>query len=122
MRERNYFGAMMVENGEADAFISGLTRQYPEAIRPALQIIGAEPGVSTVAGMYIMLTKRGPIFFADATVNFHPTTEELVAIALLTANAVRQLNIPPRIAFLSYSNYGSVKMKRPCAFEKQLKF
>ncbi len=118
MRERNYFGAMMVENGEADAFISGLTRQYPEAIRPALQIIGAEPGVSTVAGMYIMLTKRGPIFFADATVNFHPTTEELVAIALLTANAVRQLNIPPRIAFLSYSNYGSVKNEETLRIRK----
>lgn len=108
MRERNYFGAMMVEQGEADAFISGLTRQYPETIRPALQIIGAEPGVNKVAGMYIMLTKRGPIFFADTTINFHPNVEELVAIATLTANAVKQFNIRPNIAFLSYSNFGSV--------------
>jgi len=109
MRERNYFGAMMVENGEADAFISGLTRQYPETIRPALQIIGAGRDGNTVAGMYIMLTKRGPIFFADTTINFYPDTNALVAIAVLTANAVRQLNIQPRIAFLSYSNFGSVK-------------
>lgn len=108
MRERNYFGAMMVEQGEADAFISGLTRQYPDTIRPALQIIGSEPGVKKVAGMYIMLTKRGPIFFADTTINFHPTCEELVDITVLTANAVKQFNIQPRIAILSYSNFGSV--------------
>ncbi|MFN3939442.1 MAG: NADP-dependent malic enzyme, partial [Chitinophagales bacterium] len=108
MRERNYFGAMMVEQGEADAFISGLTRQYPDTIRPALQIIGADPDVKKVAGMYIMLTKRGPVFFADTTINFHPTCEELVDITVLTANAVRQFNIQPRIALLSYSNFGSV--------------
>ncbi len=108
MRERNYFGAMMVENGEADALISGLTRQYPETIRPALQIIGRQENVKKVAGMYIMMTKRGPIFFADATINFHPTAEELVEITMLTANAVKQFNIIPKIALLSYSNFGSV--------------
>ena len=109
MRERNYFGAMMVQNGEADAFISGLTRQYPETIRPTLQIIGREPGVNKVAGMYIMLTKRGPVFFADTTINFHPTRDELVEITSLTAKAVRQFNIQPKIALLSYSNFGSVE-------------
>lgn len=108
MRERNYFGSMMVETGEADALISGLTRQYPETIKPALQVIGREPGLNKVAGMYIMLTKRGPIFFADTTINFEPTTEELVEITALTAKTVRQFNIQPKIALLSYSNFGSV--------------
>jgi len=108
MRERNYFGAMMVETGEADAFISGLTRQYPDTIRPALQIIGREDGTNRVAGMYIVLTKLGPIFFADTTINFNPTAEELVEITALAAKAVRQFNIQPKIALLSYSNFGSV--------------
>lgn len=108
MRERNYFGAMMVELGQADALISGLTRQYPDTIRPALQIIGRQEGVNKVSGMYILLTRRGPIFFSDTTINFHPTTEELVDITVLTANAVRAFNIQPKIALLSYSNFGSV--------------
>ena len=107
MRLRNYFGAAMVEAGEADAFISGLTRRYPETIRPCLQIIGVQDGISKVAGMYIMLTKRGPIFFADTTINQNPTTEDLVTITELTARAVKQLNIEPKIAMLSYSNFGS---------------
>lgn len=108
MRERNYFGSMMVETGEADALISGLTKQYPETIKPALQVIGREEGLNKVAGMYIMLTKRGPIFFADTTINFEPSAEELVEITALTAHAVRQFNIQPKIALLSYSNFGSV--------------
>ncbi|MFN0275977.1 MAG: NADP-dependent malic enzyme [Chitinophagales bacterium] len=108
MRERNYFGSMMVETGEADALISGLTRQYPETIKPALQVIGREEGLNKVAGMYIMLTKRGPVFFADTTINFEPTKDELIEITALTANAVRQFNIQPKIALLSYSNFGSV--------------
>lgn len=109
MRDRTYFGAMMVETGEADALISGLTRQYPETIKPALQIIGKEDGTNRVAGMHIVLTKYGPIFFADTTANFTPSTEELVEITALTAKAVRQFNIQPKIALLSYSNFGSVE-------------
>jgi malate dehydrogenase (oxaloacetate-decarboxylating)(NADP+) len=85
-----------------------LTRQYPDTIRPALQTVGRLPGVKKVAGMYILLTKRGPIFFSDTTINFKPTADELVDITTLTANAVRQFNIKPRIALLSYSNFGSV--------------
>jgi malate dehydrogenase (oxaloacetate-decarboxylating)(NADP+) len=108
MRERNYFGSMLVETGEADALISGLTRQYPDTIKPALQVIGREEGLNKVAGMYIMLTKRGPVFFADTTINIEPTQEELVEITALTAKAVRQFNIQPKIALLSYSNFGSV--------------
>ncbi len=109
MRQRNYFGAMLVQTGYADALLSGLTRTYPEVIRPALQVIGCAPGVSKVAGMYILETKRGPMFFADTTVNINPTVEEIVAITLLTAEAVRKLRIVPRIALLSYSNFGSAQ-------------
>lgn len=107
MRERNHFGAMMVEMGEADALISGLTRNYPLVIRPALQIIGTEPGVNKVAGMYLMLTKKGPVFFADTTANVDPTAEELVDLTLLVARSVQKFNIQPRVALLSYSNFGS---------------
>jgi malate dehydrogenase (oxaloacetate-decarboxylating)(NADP+) len=98
---------MMVHNGEADAMLSGLTRKYPDTIKPALEIIGMEEGVRRVAGMYIMLTKRGPLFFADTTLNFNPTEEELVDITMLTADMVSSFNIKPRIAMLSYSNFGS---------------
>ncbi len=107
MRDRNYFGCMLVETGEADCMISGLTRSYPETIRPALQAIGTETGVKKIAGMYILLTKRGPLFLADTTINFNPTAEELAEITLLTAKEVKQFNIVPRIAMLSYSNFGS---------------
>jgi len=109
MRKRNYFGAMLVETGEADALVSGLTRNYPRVIRPALQVIGKAEGVSKVAGMYIMQTHQGPMFFADTTVNVNPTAEEIVDITLLMAEAVKRLRIVPRIALLSYSNFGSSK-------------
>ena len=107
MKDRNYFGCMMVEKGEADCMISGLSRNYPDTIRPALQVIGTEDGVKKIAGMYIMFTKRGPLFLADTTVNFNPTSEELAEITLLVAKEVAQFNIKPRIAMLSYSNFGS---------------
>ena len=107
MKDRNHFGCMMVEMADADAMISGLSRNYPDTIRPAIQIIGTEEGVSKIAGMYIMLTKKGPLFLADTTVNFNPTAEELADITLLVAKEVRNLGITPRIAMLSYSNFGS---------------
>ncbi len=107
MQERNYYGCMMVETGDADAMISGLTRNYAEAIRPALQIIGTDEGVKKIAGMYLLITKKGPLFLADTTVNFNPTAEELADIALMVAKEVRSFNITPRIAMLSYSNFGS---------------
>lgn len=109
MRQRNYFGAMMVETGEADALLSGLTRNYPNVIRPALHVIGKAEGVNKVAGMYIMQTKQGPMFFGDTTVNVNPTAEDIVEITLLMADAVRRLRLVPRIALLSYSNFGSSK-------------
>ncbi len=107
LNDRNYFGCMMVEAGDAEALISGLTRNYTEAIRPALQIIGTEEGVKKIAGMYLLLTKRGPLFLADTTVNFNPTAQELADIAMLVAKEVRNFNLTPRIAMLSYSNFGS---------------
>lgn len=107
MRERNYFGCMMVETGEADAVITGLTRKYPDTLRPVLEIIGVDSQVKKIAGMYVMLTKRGPICFADTTINEFPTAQELVDITLLAAEKLRNLNITPRVAMLSYSNFGS---------------
>jgi malate dehydrogenase (oxaloacetate-decarboxylating)(NADP+) len=107
MKERNHYGCMMVECGDADAMISGLTRNYAEAIRPALSIIGTEEGVKKIAGMYLMITKKGPLFLADTTINFNPTAEELADIAILAAKEVRNFSIQPRIAMLSYSNFGS---------------
>jgi len=107
MKDRNYFGCMMVETGEADAMISGLSKNYPDTIRPAIQCIGIEEGVNRVAGMYLMLTKRGPLFLADTTVNVRPTAEELAEITLLVAKEVKHFNITPRVAMLSYSNFGS---------------
>jgi malate dehydrogenase (oxaloacetate-decarboxylating)(NADP+) len=107
MKDRNHFGCMMVETGDADAMLSGLTKNYAEAIRPALQIIGTEEGVKKIAGMYLLLTKKGPLFLADTTVNFNPTAEELADITMMVAKEVRNFNLVPRIAMLSYSNFGS---------------
>ena len=109
MRDRNYFGAMMVELGEADALISGLTKDYPKTILPSLHVIGVKQGTERVAGMYIMNTDKGPYFFADTTVNLNPTADELVEIIGLTANGVKFFDIEPRVAVLSYSNFGSAK-------------
>ena len=107
MKDRNHFGCMMVETGDADAMISGLTRNYADAIRPALHVIGTEEGVSKIAGMYLLLTKKGPLFLADTTVNFNPTAEELADITMLVAKEVKNFNLTPKIAMLSYSNFGS---------------
>ena len=107
MKDRNHFGCMMVETGVADCMISGLSRNYPDTIKPALQIIGTETGVKKIAGMYLLFTKRGPLFLADTTINFNPTAEELAEITLLVAREVKQFNVVPKIAMLSYSNFGS---------------
>lgn len=106
MTNRNYFAASMVEFGEADTLISGLTKNYASTIKPALQVIGAKEG-TRVAGMYLMLTQKGPLFFADTTVNEDPNAEQLAEITTLVHAAVERLHITPRIALLSYSNFGS---------------
>ncbi len=107
VHRRNYFGSMMVETGEADAMIGGMTRNYPETIRPALQAVGRQAGVNKVSGMYILLSRFGPLFLADTSVNFNPSAEEIVEIAELAAKEVEKFNIKPRIALLTYSNFGS---------------
>lgn len=107
MRNRNYYGAAMVQFGDADALISGLTRNYAATVKPALQVIGTKPGVNLVAGMYMMITKSGPVFFGDTTVNVNPTAQQLVDITVLVEQAVRQFTVKPRVAVLSYSNFGS---------------
>ncbi len=107
MRERNYYASAMVETGMADVMISGIERNYRDSIRPALQVIGVENGINKIAGMYILISKDGPIFFADTTVNIDPTVEEIVDITLLVARTIKEYNIIPKIALLSYSNFGS---------------
>jgi malate dehydrogenase (oxaloacetate-decarboxylating)(NADP+) len=109
MRRRNYFGAMMVHLGDADGLVSGLTNAYPETIRPALQIIGTRPDVQKVAGLYMMVFKDRVLFFADATVNINPTAEDLADIAMLCAKEVRRFDVEPRVAMLSFSNFGSTR-------------
>ncbi len=107
VRRRNYFGCMMVETGDADAMIGGMTRNYPDTIRPALQAVGRRAGVKKVSGMYILMSRFGPLFMADTSVNFNPTADEIVEIAELAAKEVEKFNIVPRIALLTYSNFGS---------------
>ena len=118
MRERNHFGAMMVDSGEADAMISGLTRNYRDVVRPVIQAIGLQKDVNILAGMYILNTKRGPFFLADTTLNMDPTAEEIAEITNNVAKTLRKFRVTPRVALLSYSNFGSspgadaVKMAR----------
>ncbi|MGB4205168.1 MAG: NADP-dependent malic enzyme [Bacteroidales bacterium] len=113
MMHRNYFGPMLVETGYADAVISGLTRNYPDTIKPALQIIGKREDTRVISGMYMILTKKGPFFFADTTVNMNPDEDTLVEITLQAAEKVKEFNITPRIALLSYSNFGSNEGRIP---------
>ncbi|HEY4643898.1 MAG TPA: NADP-dependent malic enzyme, partial [Bacteroidota bacterium] len=109
MKNPNYFGMMMVNLGDADGLVSGLTQHYPETIRPALQIIRTREGVSTVAGMYMLIFKKDVYFIADATVNIESTAQQLAEITLCVAEKVRRFNIEPRVAMLSFSNFGSTK-------------
>ncbi|MEM7298412.1 MAG: NADP-dependent malic enzyme [Bacteroidota bacterium] len=109
MTSRTYFGMMMVEKGEADVLISGLSNDYPKTVLPALQIVGMEEGANKVAGMYILNTPKGNFFFADTTVYMNPSSEELVEIIGLTDRAVKFFDYKPKIAVLSYSNFGSAK-------------
>jgi malate dehydrogenase (oxaloacetate-decarboxylating)(NADP+) len=107
MRERNYYAAMMVETGAADACITGLTKDYGKSLIPSLQVIGPAEGIKRVSSMYIIQNKKGPYFFADTTVNIDPTAEEMVEIIGLSARAVRFFDSEPRVAVISYSNFGS---------------
>ncbi|WP_304200258.1 NADP-dependent malic enzyme [Flavobacterium alvei] len=107
MRERNYFAAMMVNQGEADALLTGYSRSYPSVVKPMLQLIDKAPGVSLVATTNMMITSRGPMFLSDTAINTNPTAEELAKIAIMTANAAKTLGVSPVIAMISFSNFGS---------------
>lgn len=107
IKQPNYFASMMVKMGDADTLIGGLTSFYPETIRPALQVLGVKQGFNIVSGMYIIITKRDVFFFADTTVNINPTAEQLAEIAISTADTVKQFDIEPKVAMLSFSNFGS---------------
>jgi len=113
MFQRNYFGAMLVETNQADAFLSGFTSKYADTIKPALQIAGTNNPEDRIAGMYILITKKGPLFFADTTVNISPSARTLVDVALLADREVRKFNIVPKIALLSYSNFGAIRNGSP---------
>lgn len=107
MRERNHFGAMMVEMGDADAMISGLTRNYRDVVKPAIQVIGLQKDVNVVAGVYMLMTKRGPLFLADTTINRNPNACEIAEITYNVAKTLKKFKVTPKIALLSYSNFGS---------------
>ncbi len=107
LRDRNVFGAMMVKMGDADAMVSGLTFDYPEVIRPALQIHHTAPGVTHACGVYIMIIEERVYVFSDATVNIEPSAEDLADIAVLAADFAKQIGLNPRVAMLSFSNFGS---------------
>ncbi len=113
MFQRNYFGSMLVETGQADAFLSGFTSKYSDTIKPAIQVAGTNNPEDRIAGMYILITKKGPLFFADTTVNISPSARTLVDITLLADRQVRKFNIEPRIALLSYSNFGAIRTGSP---------
>ncbi len=125
LNNNNYFGAMMVAKGDADSMLSGINHHYPETIRPALEVIGKQDKLSKVHGMYMMVFKKKVVFFSDATVDVDPTAEELAETAILTAEKVRQFGIEPRVAMLSFSNFGSsshpsaVKVKKATSLVKQ---
>jgi malate dehydrogenase (oxaloacetate-decarboxylating)(NADP+) len=107
VRQRNYFGTLMVEAGDADGLISGLTYEYPDTIRPALQVIGTRPGIHRVAGAYVLILKDRLFFLADTTVNIDPDAETLAEIAVSTARFARRFDVTPRVAMISFSNFGS---------------
>jgi malate dehydrogenase (oxaloacetate-decarboxylating)(NADP+) len=109
MANPNYFGVMMLRMGDADGFVAGLTQHYPDTIRPALQVIDTRPEVRRVCGVYVIITKRETYFFADTTVNIDPTAEQLAEIAWLAAETARQFHVAPRVAMLSFSNFGSTR-------------
>ncbi|MDP2087974.1 MAG: NADP-dependent malic enzyme [Flavobacteriaceae bacterium] len=111
MRERNYFAAMMVNEDEADALVTGYSRSYPTAAKPMLELIGKDAGVDRIAATNIMMTKRGPIFMSDTALNVNPTAKELAKIAQMTALTMKMFGLEPNIAMLSYSNYGSAKFE-----------
>jgi malate dehydrogenase (oxaloacetate-decarboxylating)(NADP+) len=121
MFNRDYYGPMMVRSGHADAYVTGATVKYTRAVRPVMEILGPKKGGSTVAGVYVMLTKQGPKFFADTTINQDPSSERIAQIVFEVSKMVRKMNIVPRVALLSYSNFGSSDGVTPRKMREALK-
>lgn len=113
MRERNYFGLMMVNEGEADTMVTGYSRSYPSVVKPVLEMIDKAPGVSRIATTNMMMTTRGPIFLSDTAINPNPSAEDLAKIALMTAKTVRMFGMEPVMAMVSFSNFGSSENENP---------
>jgi len=127
LADPNYFAAMMVETGDADGLVAGLTQHYPDTLRPALQVIRMRPGISRVSGLYLVLTERQAYFFADTTVNIDPTAEELAEVAVCAAEAAQRYGFDPKVAMLSFSNFGSsrhpfsLKVRRATEIARQMR-
>jgi len=127
LRNRNYFSALMVEMGDADGYVAGLTWHYPDTVRPALEVIRMKSDISRVSGLYIVLTERRVYFFADTTVNIDPNEEQLAEIAAYAADAAHRYGFEPRVAMLSFSNFGSnkhpsaVKVRKATELARQLR-
>jgi malate dehydrogenase (oxaloacetate-decarboxylating)(NADP+) len=121
LNQPNYFGAMMVKLGDADGMVSGLTTHYPQTIRPALQVVGKKDEYSVVSGLYVVSTKTNTYFLSDTTVNIEPTGQHLSDITLQAANFVKHFNITPRVALLSYSNFGSAEGEIPKKMREALR-
>jgi len=121
MHNRDYYGPMMVRCGQADAYVTGSMVKYPRAVRPVLEILGPKNRGTTVAGVYVMLTKQGPRFFADTTINQEPSAERIAQIVCEVSKMVRKMNIEPRVALLSYSNFGSTEGSTPRKMREALR-
>ncbi|MBT7816898.1 MAG: NADP-dependent malic enzyme [Polaribacter sp.] len=122
MRERNYFGAMLVNENEADALITGYSRPYPTVVKPMLELIEKEKGISKIAACNLMLTKQGPLFLADTTININPSAKDLVKITQMTSNLVKMFGMKPNIAMLSFSNFGSINTETSIKIKEAVTF
>lgn len=122
LRQRDYFAAMMVSEGDVDGMISGYSRSYPSVIKPVLEVIGAAPGVQKVAACNLMVTSKGPLFLADTSININPTAKELAKIAQMTAKTVRMFGLEPVVAMVSYSNYGSSAHEKASEVQKAVSY
>lgn len=122
MRDRSYFASMLVLEGEADAMLTGYSRSYPSALKPVLEMIPNMPGVEKVAATNLMMTKRGPMFLSDTSINPNPTAEELSKIALMTHQTVKMFGINPVVAMISYGNFGSSKLESPVKVAKAVNY
>ncbi len=122
MRERNFFAAMMVNEGEADCVITGYSRNYASIVKPMFELIGKADGVQRIAACNIMLTKKGPMFLADTTININPTAEHLAQITQMTSSLVKLFGLKPNIAMLSFSNFGSTESKETEKIDKAISY